>query len=129
MPRQQRGEFARASQRRQYAPAAPDEHSDRHSVRDVYWLNFFGPAYVECWGERLSGLGVRREPTANGGIVIWATETPDVYRDDVGSFMDYPWKQPFYEALGRDTFVNAVSASWERRVPTREDHLRHLRRG
>jgi hypothetical protein len=127
MPRQQSGEFARARGRRQFAPAPPDEYSDRHSVRDVYWLNYFGPAYLERWGERIAGLGVRQERTENGGIVIWSTETPFVYLEDVGSFRDYPWKQPFYEALGRDMFVNAIGASWAQQVPTREDHLRHLR--
>jgi len=126
MSRQQRGEFARLRQRRQYAPAPPDETSDRHSVRDVYWLNYFGPAYLELWGKRVEGPGIRREPTANGGIVIWATETPFVFADDIASFMDYPWKKPFYEALGRDTFVNAQSVAWDRRVPTREDHVRSL---
>jgi hypothetical protein len=127
MARQQRGEFVRARQRRQYAPAPPDESSDRHSVRDVYWLNYFGPAYVEMWGERISGLGIRQEPTANGGLVIWATETPFVFVDGIGSFMDYPWKRPFYDALGLESFVNARTSSWDRRVPGREDHLRHAR--
>ena len=127
MARQQRGEFSRARQRRQYAPAPPDESSDGHSVRDVYWLNYFGPAYVEMWGERSAGLGIRQEPTTNGGIVIWATETPFAFVDEIGSFMDYPWKRPFYDALGLETFVNARTSSWDRRVPSREDHLRHAR--
>ncbi len=127
MARQQRGEFARIRQRRQYAPAPPDESSDRHSVRDVYWLNYFGPAYVESWAERLVGLGIRQEPTTNGGVVIWATETPFVFIESIGSFMDYPWKKPFYDALGRDTFVNARAVAWDRRVPAREAHLRSLR--
>jgi hypothetical protein len=127
MARQQRGEFSIARQKRRFAPAPPDETSDRHSVRDIYWLNHFGPAYLELWGDRAAGLGIRREPTTNGGIVIWATETPFVYDDAIGSYMDYPWKQPFYQALGRDTFVTAGPAAWDRRVPSREDHLRHLR--
>lgn len=127
MSRQQRGEFARARQRRQYAPAPPDETSDRHSIRDVYWLNYFGPAYLELWGDRIAGLGIRQDSTSNGGVVIWATETPSVFVDEIGSFMDYPWKQPFYDALGRDAFVNATAVAWDRRVPTREDHIRHLR--
>jgi hypothetical protein len=127
MARQQRGEFSRARQKKQFAPAPPDETSDRHSVRDVYWLNYFGPAYVEFWGDRVPGLGIRQEATSNGGLVIWSTETPFVFVDDIASFMDYPWKQPFYKALGRDSFVNAGLAAWDRRVPSREDHLRHLR--
>ena len=126
MWRQQAGEFARARRRGEFAPQTPGPRSDGHSVRDVYWLNYFGPAYVELWGDRLEGLGTRREVTPNGGIVIWATETPFVYRDDVESFMSYPWKRPWHEALGRDTFVNARATSWEQRVPSRADHLRHV---
>ena len=41
--------------------------------------------------------------------------------------MDYAWKRPFYETLGLETFVNAQATSWDRRVPTRDDHLRHVR--
>lgn len=127
MWRQQAGEFARARRQGRYAPQTPGPLSDGHSVRDVYWLNYFGPAYLELWAERLSGLGVRQERTSNGGVVIWAAETPFLYREDVGSFMDYPWKRPFYDALGLDAFVNAQATSWDKRVPTRADHLRHVR--
>lgn len=127
MARQQRGEFSRARQKRQFAPAPPDETSDRHSLRDVYWLNYFGPAYVEFWGQpRTAGLGIRQESTTNGGVVVWATETPFVFEDSVGSFMDYSWKKPWYDALGLDTFVNTGPAAWDRRVPSRADHLRHV---
>jgi hypothetical protein len=125
MWRQQAGEFGRIRRDRRFAPPEPGPESDRHSVRDVYWLNYFGPAYVELWGDRLAGLGVRREPTSNGGLVVWATETPFVYEEAIGSFMDYGWKRPFYDALGLETFVNAVKPSWISHVPTEADH-RHL---
>jgi hypothetical protein len=128
MARQQRGEFSRTRQKRQFAPAPPDETSDRHSVRDIYWLNYFGPAYVEFWGKRVEGLGIRKESTTNGGVVIWATDTPFVYEDGLVSFMDYSWKKPWYDALGRDAFVSTGPAAWDRRVPSREDHLRHVLR-
>ncbi len=126
MAHQQAGEFGRLRRSGHFAPLPPGPESDRHSLRDVYWLNYFGPAYVERWGGRLSGPGVRSVPTANGGIVIWATPTPFVYREDVASFMDYDWKRPFYDALGRDAFVNAVLPAWAPKVPTRDDHLRAL---
>jgi hypothetical protein len=127
MWRQQAGEFARARRRGEFAPQTPGPQSDAHSVRDVYWLNYYGPAYLELWGGRLDGLGVRREATPNGGLVVWATETPFEFRDDAGSFEAYPWKKPWYEALGRESFVNARATSWEKRVPNRADHLRNLR--
>ncbi len=129
MIHQQAGEFGRLRRRNRWAPMAPGPESDRHSVRDVYWLNYFGPAYVERWGEKLDGLGARSAGTMNGGLVIWATPTPFVYREDVASFMDYEWKRPFYDALGRDAFVNAVLPSWTAKVPSREDHVRLLRHG
>jgi hypothetical protein len=128
MWRQQAGEFGRIRRSRRFAPPTPGQESDRHSVRDVYWLNYFGPAYLELWGDRVERLGVRREPTSNGGLVIWATETPFVYEEGIGSFMDYAWKKPFYEALGLETFVNAVKPSWDSRVPTEADHWRHATR-
>ncbi len=127
MAHQQAGEFGRLRREKRWAPMPPGPESDRHSLRDVYWLNYFGPAYVERWGERLARLGVRSLGTANGGVVVWATPTPFVYREDVASFMDYDWKRPFYEALGREAFVNAIVPVWVSRVPTREDHVRLLR--
>jgi hypothetical protein len=127
MAHQQTGEFGRLRREKRWAPLPPGPESDRHSLRDVYWLNYLGPAYVECWGEQLVRLGFRSIGTANGGVVIWATPTPFVYRDDVASFMDYEWKKPFYDALGRDAFVNAILPAWVSRVPTREDHVRLLR--
>ena len=132
MARQQAGEFGRLRREKRWAPPPPGPESDRHSVRDVYWLNYFGPAYLEKWGDKLSGpgaLGVRQLPTANGGAIILATPTPFVYEEDVASFMDYDWKRPWYEALGRDAFVNALIPAWNSKVPTREDHVRMLGAG
>jgi hypothetical protein len=78
-----------------------------HAVWDISWLNYFGPAFVDHWGrERLAGLGVRQEPTTNGGVVIWATPTPFVYDSTVTSLSGYPWKQRFYEALGWDALLH-----------------------
>lgn len=57
---------------------------------------------------------------------MWATDTPFVYEEAIASFMDYSWKKPFYSALGRDSFVNAVLPAWVSKVPTRDDHLRAL---
>ena len=124
MARQQEGEFIRMRRLKHFAPAPPGPESDLHAVRDVYWLNYFGPAYLEMWGDRLSGLGVRQVPTSNGGLVVQATETPFVFEESIASFADYAWKKPFHEALGLETFVNARTASWERRVPSRADHVR-----
>jgi hypothetical protein len=92
---------------------------------DVYWLNFFGPAYVERWGARLDGLGVRRGRVA-GGLLVWATETPSAVAKGA-AITDYPFKQGFYTALGRDTFMSEAQRPGERgkNVPTFDAHRRH----
>ena len=73
---------------------------------DVYWLNYFGPGFVEHWGARLDTLGVRRDRTPAGAMVVWATETPFVHDASVHAISDYAFKRPFYEALGFDTFMS-----------------------
>src|SRR3954464_9492436 len=72
LPWQQRVEFIEAKRRGEAALPEPGPFTDRHSLRDVYWLNIFGPAFVEQFGDRLETLGIRRERTDNGGIVVWA---------------------------------------------------------
>lgn len=73
---------------------------------DVYWLNFFGPGYVEFWGERLEGLGARSAVTQTGGRVIWASESPFVHDAALSRVTDYPFKRAFYDRLGIDTFMH-----------------------
>ncbi len=89
-------------------------------LRDI---NVYGPAFVERFGARLDGLGVRQDRLRNGGIVIWATELPDVYDEAIASHRDYPWKQPFYEALGPGAFLDPRRGS-DGSVPTWDDHRR-----
>jgi hypothetical protein len=93
---------------------------------DVYWLNFFGPAYLERWGARLDGVGVRRDQVA-GGLIVWATEAPSPVAK-VAAITDYPFKQGFYTALGRDTFMSETQRPGERgeNVPTFDAHRRHV---
>lgn len=97
----------------------------------IHWLNYFGPSFVEHWGrERLEGLGVRQEWTANGGVVVWATETPFVLDPGVARTTDYAFKRPFFERLGIDTFVHEDHRPGApgQYVPTFADHRRHARR-
>ncbi len=82
--------------------AVPDLHRE---LPDVYWWNYFGPAFVKKWGGKLDGLGVRNESTPAGARVVWATETPFVLDRSVRRLAGYPWKEPFYAALGNDTFM------------------------
>ncbi len=72
---------------------------------DVYWWNYFGPAYVERWGDRLKTVGVKRTTTPGGAMAIWATETPFVFDPRARRLDSYEWKRTFYEALGEDVFM------------------------
>lgn len=97
------------------------------ALPDVFWLNFFGPSFVERFGrDRFDGLGVRQQPAANGGIVAWSTETPFVYDGSAQRLTDYTWKRPFYEQLGWDSILHE---DWNDpgsgvRVPTYHEHRR-----
>jgi hypothetical protein len=93
---------------------------------DVYWLNFFGPGFVEHWGARLDSLGVRRDRTATGGLVVWSTPTPFVHDPLIAATSDYEFKRPFYDALGFDTFMSETQRRPEpgELVPTLEVHRR-----
>ena len=105
------------------AGAPPPDYA--REIPDIYWLNFFGPGYVEFFGTRLEGLGVRRERTPGGGILLWATETPFVYEQG-RAVAEYEFKRPFYEALGRDTFRSAAQrrGATGEHVPTHAAHKR-----
>jgi hypothetical protein len=122
MPGQQRVELLRGPERGLPAVRPPTAYTDQFALRDVYWLNVFGPAFVERFGDRLDSLGVRRDRLSNGGLVVWATPTPFVY-DESLSYLDYPWKQPFYQALGREAFVHPLMGSGGV-VPGPDDHRR-----
>jgi hypothetical protein len=73
---------------------------------DVFWWNYFGPAFVRRWNGRLDGLGVHQEVTPTAARVVWATETPFVLDPRAKRLDGYAWKQQFYAALGEDTFMH-----------------------
>jgi hypothetical protein len=75
----------------------------------------------------LETIGIRHARTDNGGIVVWAAETPFLYDESMASHRDYPWKQEFYDALGTDAFVHVGQASTGL-VPGPADHRRLARR-
>ncbi|UUR06735.1 hypothetical protein [Sphingomonas glaciei] len=109
------------------AKVAEDAHHLEYRLPDVRWLNYFGPSFIERYGPGIKGLGVRCDRTANGGAMVWATPTPFVFEEGATSFGDYPWKRPFYDALGA-AFVSddAVPGGRGEHVPSYADHLRHL---
>lgn len=100
-------------------------------IDHVHWLNYYGPAFVEHWGrDRLEGLGIRQDWTANGGVVVWATKTPFVHDRKIKRTTDYAFKQPFFERLGVNTFVHEgyEPGAPGQYVPTFADHRRHAGR-
>ena len=94
-------------------------------VSDVYWVNYFGPAYVERWGlERLQAMGIRSVARPTGAVAVWATELPPPVDPTCRMLGDYPFKASFYEALGRRTFTLESLDLPERGevVPTLHEH-------
>lgn len=115
-------------------PGTPGSGWDlrERALPDLYWLNFFGPAYLERWGsEALDEVGVRQASTANGGRVVWATDTPFVFDPSAQRLTDYAWKMAFYERLGMDTILheNWTDPGAGVRVPTYQDHRRFVATG
>lgn len=95
-------------------------------VEDVWWVNLFGPAYLEHWGaDVVNRLGVRRQPLANGGIAVWSSRDP-VDPQASGSIAGFAHKQPFYDVLGIDTFIHESLHIPEpgERVPALQQHAR-----
>jgi hypothetical protein len=95
-----------------------------HALPDVYWLNAFGPAFVERWDAKLGGLGVRQRRTSNGGVIVVAAETPFLFDAEARRMTDYAWKRAFYDRLGSSAILHE---HWpvQRRgavVPTYEEH-------
>ena len=123
MAAQQRRDFLRAAADGTGIASPPTAFTDRFALRDVHWINVYGPAFVERFGARLDGLGVRQDHMRNGGVVIWAAELPDLYDEAIASHRDYAWKQPFYAALGAGAFLDPIRGS-DGSVPTRDDHRR-----
>ncbi len=123
MAAQQRRDFLRAAADGTGTASPPTAFTDRFALRDVHWINVYGPAFVERFGARLDGLGVRQDRMRNGGVVIWAAELPDLYDEAIASHRDYAWKQPFYAALGAGAFLDPIRGS-DGSAPTRDDHRR-----
>ena len=63
-------------------------------------------------------------------MLVWATPTPFVLDDAVTRIDGYPWKLPFYAALGEHAFLHEGMSEGERgeHVPTLDEHRAHLRR-
>ncbi|WP_457206139.1 hypothetical protein [Nocardioides sp. P5_C9_2] len=75
---------------------------------DVFWVQVFGPAFVEMWGERaLESAGVRRRVLGHGGYVVWATQDPPAYDDHVDAPEGYAWKGSVYDVIGPEPFLRA----------------------
>jgi len=104
---------------------------DARFIQDVYWLNCFGPAYIERWGrEQVEKAGVRRRELANGSFLVWATSHPFVFQPEVTRIDQYEWKQSFYTHLGTNVFRHEGFALGDpgEHVPTLDEHFRAARK-
>jgi hypothetical protein len=93
-------------------------------VEDVWWVNLFGPAYVQRWRRKtFDQLGIRRVDLDNGGLMVWSGDLP-ADPDEAESVTGFGHKQSFYRVLGMETFIHEsldVPGPGER-VPTLYDH-------
>jgi len=93
-------------------------------LRDVFWINWFGPAFVERFPGLLTVDGAEAKPS--GAALVRTTDSPWMYEPDAGSPDAYAWKRPLYEVLGRDSFATpGVDATLKPlgHLPTRLQHM------
>jgi hypothetical protein len=94
-------------------------------VSDVYWVNYFGPGFVDRWGsERFAAVGRRVEARPTGAVAAWATDAPPAVDRSMRGLTEYPWKAPFYSAFGLDAFTHETLdvPNPGHHVPTLHDH-------
>ena len=103
---------------------------------DVAWINWFGPSVLERWGgpDALAGVGVFQERVGES-LVVWATDSAPERDDTLTGIANYPWKWPFYNAVGRESWWKADpdkrDLSWSDQMallgvhaPSPEEHCR-----
>lgn len=101
-------------------------------IRDIYWLNYFGPGYVNFWGEEKTQKLLEHysssEVFENGAVCIQTTPEPVKADLNIKRVVDYPWKKKFYEVLGYNTFVHEDFIRGEpgQYVPTLKYHKKML---
>ena len=76
---------------------------------DVYWLNYFGPAFRPFWGEdKIGQLGERYNLThfGNKGFLVQTTDWPPEPDLSIENLVEYNFKKHFYSVVGQDTFMH-----------------------
>jgi hypothetical protein len=102
-------------------------------IRDIYWLNYFGPGYKEFWGkEKIEKLlkGYSDVIIFKDGAFCVQTMPNPVKADlSIKRTIDYPWKKHFYEVLGYNTFVHETQIRGEKGqyVPILDVHRKYNR--
>lgn len=131
-------EWSMSTQREVFMAKAVDNVRSRKMVPDfdcelwdVYWLNYFGPGYVQFWGvEKIHALSQAYDVDRfdNGAICVQTTPQPTFVNHDAKSIKDYPWKQPFYDILGHNTFMHETHVQGKpgQYVPTLESQRKLL---
>jgi len=94
-------------------------------VSDVYWVNYFGRAFVSRWGlDRLLSVSKRHEVRPTGAVAVWAADAPPTPDPNARLLTDYAFKRPFYEALGLEAFTHEGPERQQPGifVPTLQEH-------
>lgn len=93
-------------------------------VPDVFWVQVYGPAYLNRWGaDALDGVGVRQHRLTNGGLVVWTTDTPR-FEPEATAPEQVSWKSDLYTAVGPERFARDDQpwGGFGERVPLMTEH-------
>ena len=98
---------------------------------DIYWLNYFGPGYVDFWGEEKIAALKKAYPVTEDthrGILVDATGEPVFADDAITRITAYDFKKSMYEILGYNTFMHETHQPGDRgeNVPTLEYHRQYV---
>lgn len=107
-----------------------------HHIDGPFWVNLFGPAFVERWGERVDDLGFSTRRLDNGGVMVMAAERPVEVDPNVTTLLGYPHQRSLADQLGAHMFRHETGSTElgppGAAVPTRSEHIaaaqRHARR-
>lgn len=100
-----------------------------HVVDGPWWVNFYGPAFVERWDDALiDQLGTSRRRLANGGVMVMTADAPVAVDRTVGTLLGHPHQHRLAQQLGADMFLHETGSNEFPAagtvVPSRQDHVR-----
>jgi len=109
------------------APADTTTWRFDHHVDGPWWVNLFGPAFVERWGELVDELGVDRRRLDNGGVLVMTAERPVAVDPSVSTLLGYAHQRSLADQVGAAVFRHETGSTdlgpAGASVPTRTEHV------